>query len=109
MPGNPGGRYGSPEHRRKVAERAKQLETEGYEITGGGGRLPERAVTTLEGKRRYPDISAKDPFGRSYYENVGRTTKSGEPVARERKALADINRATGTESGFTAYDRSGDN
>ena len=102
---NPGGRHGGFEHRRKVAERAKQLEAEGYEMTGGGGRLPERAVITPEGKRRYPDISAKEPAGRPYYENIGRTTKSGEPVARERKALDDIRRSSGAESGFIPYDR----
>jgi hypothetical protein len=60
MSRNHGGRYGGLEHRRKVAERAEQLEAEGYVITGGGGRLPERAVITPEGKRRYPDISAKN-------------------------------------------------
>jgi len=97
-----GGRLGGEAHRAKVAERAASLEAEGNTITAGGGRLPERSVITPEGKRRFPDISARSPSGRPYHENVGRSTSRGEPVARERRALEDI---TGTEPGYAPYDR----
>lgn len=67
--------------------------------------MPERSVITPEGKRRFPDISSRDPSGNPYHENVGRSTGSGDPIARERRALDDIRRATGTEPGYTPYDR----
>jgi RHS repeat-associated protein len=98
------GRLGGKEHRDKVKERAQQLKDEGHEITAGGGEKPERAVITPEGKRRFPDISTKDPNGNNYHENVGKQTQKGEPVSRERRALKDIDRATGKKTGFKPYD-----
>ncbi len=98
-----GGRHGGEEHREAVKERAQQLKDEGHDIIAGGGEKPERAVTTPEGKRRFPDISTRGPDGEVYHENVGKQTKSGEPVSRERKALQDIDRATGKKTGFTPY------
>jgi RHS repeat-associated protein len=100
---NPFGKLGSPAHRAKVAERAAELRREGYDITGGGGLLPESAVETLTG-RRFPDISATGPTGELYFENVGRRTRAGDPVARERRALDDIEAATGRRPTFTPYD-----
>lgn len=101
---NPYGRHGGPRHRETVKRRAEELTAQGYIITGGGGGR-ERAVRTPEGRVRYPDISAKTPSGRPYYENIGRSTRDGRPVARERRAIDDINRATGTRTGYTPYDR----
>lgn len=40
-------------------------------------------------------------------ENVGRANQSGTPVARERRALEDIERATGIRPVFTPYGRYG--
>lgn len=99
------GRHGGPEHRNTVAERARELQEEGHTLTAGGSVLPEQGVRTPEGRLRYPDISTIDPFGRPYYENIGRSTRQGEPISRERAALNDIRRATGTEPGYTPYDR----
>jgi RHS repeat-associated protein len=99
------GRLGGEAHRATVARRAAELEAEGHTVTAGGGRLPERSVITPEGRRRFPDISTVDSNGRPYHENVGRSTKAGVPVARERRALEDIGRASGTEPGYTAYDQ----
>jgi hypothetical protein len=78
---------------------------QGYTIVGGGGRRPEISVTTPEGRLRFPDITARDSSGRLYYENIGRSTIAGDPIARERRALEDISRATGTQPGYTPYDR----
>jgi RHS repeat-associated protein len=102
---NPWGKLGSAAHREKVAARAAELESQGHEIVAGGGRLGERAVQTPEGRKRFPDISTRGPDGKPYYENIGRTTTSGQPVARERRALDDIRRSTGTEPGYTPYDQ----
>ena len=101
---NPYGRLGSPAHRSTVAERAAELQRQGYTIEGGGGILPERAVQTATG-RRFPDITATDQLGRPYYENIGRATGVGNPVAREIRALDNIERATGTRPVFTPYNR----
>ncbi len=100
-----GGRLGGTAHRRTVSNRAGELERQGHTVTAGGGRLPERSVVTHEGRRRFPDISTRDPSGNPYHENVGRSTVGGDPIARERRALDDIRRATGTEPGYTPYDR----
>src|SRR5207249_146498 len=100
-----GGRLGGELHRATVAQRANELESQGHTITAGGGRLPERSVVTPEGTRRFPDISTRGPGGTPYYENIGRSTKPGEPIARERRALEDISRATGTKTGYRPYDR----
>lgn len=100
-----GGRLGGTAHRGTVASRAGELERQGHTVTAGGGRLPERSVITPEGKRRFPDISTRDPNGNPYHENVGRSTVGGDPIARERRALDDIRRATGTDPGYTPYDR----
>jgi hypothetical protein len=58
------------------------------------------------GKKAYrrADITMRDPVtGELYHYNVGRVTRSGKPVAPEREALDDIERATGIRPGFFAY------
>jgi hypothetical protein len=105
MAARAGGRHGGTAHRATVASRAGELERQGHTVTAGGGRLPERSVITPEGKRRFPDISTRGPGGNPYHENVGRSISSGGPIARERRALDDIGRATGTRPGYTPYDR----
>ena len=100
-----GGRLGGPLHRTTVAQRGAALQQQGHTITSGGGQMPERGIRTPEGRLRFPDIGSQSPSGKPYYENVGRSTKSGSPISRERSALDDIRRATGTEPGYTPYDR----
>lgn len=101
---NPNGRSGSEKHQEKIAERAKALQEQGYTIEGGGGIKPEETIQTPGGDktRRSPDITATDPNGKPYRENIGRENKNGTPVSRERKALKDIIDATG-QCAFTAY------
>ena len=102
---NPDGSRGSPAHREKIQERIEELEEEGLEHVGGGS-LPEQRIRTENGEKSYrrPDISMRDPeTGEPYYENVGRQTQSGEPEARERRALDDIEEATGIRPVFTPY------
>jgi hypothetical protein len=100
-----GGRHGGEAHRATVSRRAAELQDQGHTVTAGGGLLPERSVITPEGKRRFPDVSTIDPSGRPYHENVGRSISSGDPIARERRALDDIERSTGRRPGYTPYDR----
>ena len=100
---NPYGRHGKPPHRNKVKERALELQRQGHKILAGGGKRPERAVITPDGKKRYPDIISRGPDGKIHYENVGRINKSGQPVVRERRALDSIEAATGKRPRFTPY------
>jgi hypothetical protein len=95
---------GGPEHRAKVKERGDALEAQGYAIFGGGGRYREKAVEMPDGRWRFPDISARDPLGNLYYENIGLMTKSGVPIARERPPLEDFGK-TGKRYSFTPYDK----
>ena len=41
--------------------------------------------------------------GELYHENVGLITRSGKPEPREREALEDIEKKTGSTPGFTPY------
>jgi len=47
----------------------------------------------------------KDPAGDVYRENVGDVTKAGNPVAREGRALDDLELATGKRPVFNPIDR----
>jgi RHS repeat-associated protein len=98
---NPGGKLGSLAHRAAVATAAKELETDGYTITAGGGRLAERAINVMGDRVRFPDIEAVRD-GTRVFVNIGRVTKAGNPVAREVRALNDL-RSTGVEARFVPY------
>lgn len=86
-----GGRLGGAAHRAAVREGAEQLSKENplWALIAGGGKHPERAVDAM-GKKRFPDMTFEDERGRLIYVNVGRRTKSGLPISRERKALKDL-------------------
>ncbi len=89
---NPYGSRGGPEHQKKIKEIIKYLvEEKKYTHVGGGG-LPETTIPTKEGRKtmRRPDITVTDRDGNTYHINVGKQTKSGQPIARERQAMEDI-------------------
>ncbi len=69
--------------------------------------MPEEVIQTPGGCKscRRPDITTRAPDGTIYRENVGRSTGGGNPIARERRALDDIEAATGQRPGYTPYDR----
>ncbi len=67
----------------------------------------EYRVVTPAGAKRYRfldvvalDIQTRDPI--EFYQ-VGRQTKRGLPVSRERQAIADIEEATGIKVQFRVY------
>ena len=105
-PPNPYGSRGGLQHQEIIETRIQQLEGQGHKLQGGG-RLPEQVIQTPGGSKtsRRPDITTTDRMGNPYYENVGRSTADRNPIARERRALDDIERATGVRPGFTPYDR----
>jgi hypothetical protein len=87
---NPWGRYGSPEHRNVVSSIENDIEN----IYGPGYHGSyEYKISTLGGMKnvRYADLAVLDPSGEpvAFYQ-VGRITKGGLPVSRERHAITDI-------------------
>lgn len=109
VPPNPYGSRGGPAHQDRIEARILWLQMMGYRIIRGGrGRVEEFLRIPRGGFKtaRRPDITAQAPNGTIVRENVGRSRKrDGEPVARERRALDDIERATGSRPNFIPYDR----
>ncbi len=64
-------------------------------------------VVGLDKKARYVDAQAYNKKTDSVVDQVqvGRTNKNGTPVARERRAMNDIDRATGFDTRYRSYDR----
>ena len=98
---NPAGKLGSVAHRAAVREAADEIEAEGGRIVAGGGRLAERSVD-VGGRVRFPDIQAFKADGTRVFVNIGRVTKAGTPIAREARALNDLN-GTGVHTFFKPY------
>lgn len=99
-------RKGGAAHQDKIKERIQKLKDQGYEHLNGGD-LPEERIPTPDGKKSYrsPDITTRAPDGSIYRENVGRTNADGSSVARETKALDDMENVTGQRPVYTPYDR----
>jgi hypothetical protein len=93
LPPNPFGSRGDITHQRTVAERIEELLTQGHTLRGGGP-LPEETVEIQGGGTRRPDLTTVDPLGRINRELVGDVLRGGDPVARERRALGDLLKAT---------------
>ncbi|MGE0046706.1 MAG: RHS repeat-associated core domain-containing protein [Hyphomonadaceae bacterium] len=98
---NPGGRLGGPAHRAGVDEVAAGVESRGLEA------VREHRVPTPGGERgsRYVDVAGRDPATGDIVEThqVGRQTQGGDPVARERRAMDDIENETGRRPEFHPY------
>ncbi|MGH3840212.1 MAG: RHS repeat-associated core domain-containing protein [Pseudonocardiaceae bacterium] len=92
-------------HNKTIQQRADELETQGYTQIRHRGEGGEVTIDTTGGAkmRRRPDIAATAPDGSTYYEQVGRVNKSGQPVPREISAMDDLERATGVRPVFTPY------
>ncbi len=60
-----------------------------------------------DGKGRFIDAQAVDTRTGEIVDQVqvGRTNKNGTPVARERRAMEDIDRATDFDTRYRSYDR----
>lgn len=95
---NPHGRKGSPEHRKKVDETAEEIEKRGLSF------LKEFFLRLKDGKWRYADIVAidKDDNLKEIHQ-VGLTNKNGTPVAREKRAIDDIEQSYNINVVFHKY------
>ena len=91
------GRKGGPAHQKKIADLYDYYRSQGYTVE------TEQMVLTPGGhkSKRFADLMiTKD--NKAIYIQVGRATKGGLPVARERRALQDIMNA-GKRVIFFAY------
>lgn len=92
-----GGRLGSDLTRGHVADVAAEMESRGWTITGGGGRLPEEYLAGPGGGRlgsSFPDITAT-MNGRTLRVNTIDTYANGlTPTAREAANAARIRAQT---------------
>jgi len=95
---NPNGKKGCKEHQDKIKEESDRIDAEGY--------LPdfEKKIPITDSKKRFADLVALDENQNiTEIVQVGISTKKGDPVQREKKAIADIEKATGMKVKFVAY------
>ena len=98
---NPYGKLGGPAHQAKVSEVADAVRSRG--LNAGA----EYRVPTPGGAKgtRFVDVVGRDAQGNVVeMHQIGRQTKAGNPVAREVRALDDIQGATGVRPIFHPYD-----
>jgi hypothetical protein len=94
---NPGGKLGDATTRAKTDALVRQIESRGNKA-----KIEERIVIGNGFKPvRYVDIVERDPSGKIVaYHQIGKINKNGLPVIRERKAISDIEGATGSKVQF---------
>lgn len=102
-PPNPNGRKGGTEHQAKVKEVAQEVEARGLQPK------TEHMIETPGGSKskRFVDVVGTDKKTEEVKEmhQVGLQTKKGQPVARERQALDDIQNAEGKRPEFHPYNK----
>ena len=87
---NPNGRNGKEDHQLKIIEIFKELFGNFFRVKTEG------QIKLDNNKSRYGDVVGYDENGNpTEIHQVGRTNKNGTPVSRERKAIEDIEKATG--------------
>jgi len=87
---NPHGKKGKDDHQNYL----KRLFDELFKKFGNSAN--EGPIDLLNGKKRYADAAALSEDEKPIeIHQVGRTNKNGTPVSRERKAIEDIEKATG--------------
>jgi hypothetical protein len=100
---NPYGKAGGPLHQAKIEEVGKKLDADGFtEI-----KTEVKIDTPLGSKsKRFVDIQGTNPkTGEVRQVQVGKQNQNGTPVSRERKALDDIEQATGKRPEFAPYNQ----
>ena len=95
---NPYGKKGGPAHQAKIAEMEKKLSQRGYNLIKEEVRID---ISNGYKSRRYADF-AVSKNNKTIYVQVGKQTKSGMPVIRERRAISDIE-SEGNTVWFFAY------
>jgi len=100
---NPYGKAGGPLHQSKINDVEEELKAEGFTKIRN-----EVMVKTPNGNKskRFIDVEGTNPKTNAVKRvQVGKQNKNGTPVSRERKALDDIEKATGTRPEFVPYNQ----
>jgi len=97
---NPNGKKGGKKHQLKIEEIEKDILNRDY--IAARERAHKKEGTN---KKRYSDIVAIDSETKDIKEihQIGKQNKNGTPVKRERKAIEDIEKATGLKVIFHPY------
>jgi len=98
---NPNGKKGGEAHQNGIKEAGKELQEQGYNKIEN-----EVKVETPGGNKesRYVDVQGTNTnTGKIKQVQVGKQNKNGTPASRERKALDDIEEATGVRPEFKPY------
>jgi len=95
---NPHGRKGGKAHQDLIKKIEKEIDDQDlFSDT-------ENEVIINSNKKRFADIAAIDISGDVIeYHQIGKQNKDGSPVARERRAIDEIEKATGKKVWFHAY------
>jgi hypothetical protein len=96
------GRLGGAAHKAKVEEVAEKIKKRGLVP------IKELYIRTPGGKKRgrFADVAGLDPQKQiKELHQVGKQTKSGMPVSRERASMKDMEKATGVKPEFHPYNK----
>ena len=99
---NPDGKKGGPAHQSKVEEVAADIRSRGLDVD-----FEHMVPTPGAGKsKRFVDVVGRNPVTGEIQEmhQIGRQTKGGLPVSRERSAIQDIFDATKSTREFHPYE-----
>ena len=97
---NPNGKNGGEAHQKTIDKEEAKMKQEGFETQR------EVMVKTPNGEKskRFIDLQGKNPkTGQVKQVQVGKQNKNGTPVSRERKAMDDVQNATGKRPEFVPY------
>ena len=95
---NSGGRHGGTLHRALIDSLRYLFKAFGYDVS-----TKEERVYYDGSKYRYPDLIVRKDDEVVAYIQVGKSTQSGDPVARESRAIMDLEK-TGIPVLFYPYD-----
>jgi hypothetical protein len=103
---NPYGKLGSPRHQAYVEDEVRSILTR---YSNDPDIIVKTEIRIIGGDNqvRYIDVQAKNVRTNEIIDQVqvGRTNKNGIPVARERRNMEDIDRATRFDTRYRSYDR----
>jgi len=95
---NPYGKLGSPQHLNLIQKLYDYFKDKGK------GVKTEKAIEMPDKSIKYADLAVLDENGKVVeYHQIGKQNKDGTPVARERRAIEEIEKATGKKVWFHPY------
>ena len=95
---NPYGRHGGPSHRGLVESLRMLFNELGFDVS----THEQRVYISGTDRYRYPDLTVDTGYERIYVQ-VGKSTSTGDPIAREQRAIDDL-KQTGNQVWFFCYD-----